>query len=118
MKTVKNDTINAAIEFILNNIPETIGIAIGFIILGLLAAMWKKIVSWGKRLFKKGKKNVPISNDSALIKYLSALIKRGSALSFGDPASYSMGSTDNEDMVTLEQIWTPLRVADSEMRKG
>lgn len=51
--------------------------------------------------------------------YGADLIKRASTLSFGDPASWTAtGSVESEGLITLDQIWTPLRVADSQTRVG
>ena len=53
----------------------------------------------------------------ATAQYFSDLIRRGSTLSFGDPASWTVSSVESEGLVTLDEIWTPLRVADSQIRK-
>lgn len=57
------------------------------------------------------------SDNKLLSSYLNELIQRASALSFGDPSSWSSQSGDEAvGIVTLDQVWTPLRVADSQIR--
>ena len=50
--------------------------------------------------------------------YLNDLMRRASTLSFGDPAAWTVDRAENVGLVTLEQVWTPLRVADSWTRVG
>ncbi|GAA3768381.1 SUMF1/EgtB/PvdO family nonheme iron enzyme [Streptomyces phyllanthi] len=47
-----------------------------------------------------------------IVDYLHDLIRSGSRLTFGDPAAQP-DTGDEAGLITLEQIWTPLRVADS-----
>ena len=50
--------------------------------------------------------------------YLEELRLHASSLSFGDPSSWSSDVAGSRGLVTLEQLWTPLRVADSHIRRG
>jgi formylglycine-generating enzyme required for sulfatase activity len=54
----------------------------------------------------------------SLSSYLDDLVRRGSSLSFGDPGTLTAEQRDSAGLVTLHQIWTPLRVADSKGRDG
>jgi formylglycine-generating enzyme required for sulfatase activity/DNA-binding winged helix-turn-helix (wHTH) protein len=55
------------------------------------------------------------SNQRAI--YLRDVLRRGSTLAFGNPSSW--GSDDaNDGLVRMEDLWTPLRVADSQQRAG
>ncbi|MBJ7353913.1 MAG: SUMF1/EgtB/PvdO family nonheme iron enzyme [Thermoleophilaceae bacterium] len=52
-----------------------------------------------------------------LAAYLRDIQKRGITLAFGNPTSWT-ASELADDFVTLEDIWTPLRAADSQERSG
>jgi len=54
---------------------------------------------------------------SQLGTYLRDVLRRGMTLAFGNPSSWASDET-NEDLVTLDDLWTPLRVADSQQRAG
>src|SRR5438045_881843 len=107
------------VKYILDNLPRVIGA----IVVATLAALATWLIN---RLSRRNNKTA--SGDAALSEvagswhaadYFADLIRRASTLSFGDPASWSAVSRgDKEGLITLEQIWTPLRVADSQSRVG
>jgi formylglycine-generating enzyme required for sulfatase activity len=105
-------------KYVLDNSPRVVGA----IILAALGALGTWLV--GKVSGKSKKKpegnltDVPAPPPWSPSEYLTDLIRRASTLSFGDPASWSAVGGDKESLVTLDQIWTPLRVADSQSRLG
>ncbi len=104
------DILHVIKQYVLDNLPTVVGVGIATIVLTLIGL-----------LFKKPAPKIPPppkNDDDVISQYIADLIRRGSTLSFGDPASWSVTNNDNEGLVTLEQIWTPLRVADSQTRKG
>lgn len=52
-----------------------------------------------------------------LARYLRDVSKRGMTLGFGNLSSWD-SELNGEEMVTLDDLWTPLRVADSQQRAG
>lgn len=109
---------DSIVKAILEHLPEVIGVAV--------ATLLTAVGGWAaKKLLRKRKDNLEINpgaptllQDSTSTQYFTDVIRRGSTLSFGDPASWAVGSSDSEGLVTLDEIWTPLRVADSQTRKG
>lgn len=103
---------------LVDNLPQEIGVAIATLILA--GSGWV-----GSKLLRKKRDPPEIrSGGSTLLRetistqYIKDVVRRGSTLSFGDPASWAVSSNDSEGLVTLDDIWTPLRVADSQTRKG
>ncbi|MEU0940333.1 SUMF1/EgtB/PvdO family nonheme iron enzyme [Embleya sp. NPDC005971] len=60
----------------------------------------------------------PVPGSWNIVDYLHDLIRSSSRLTFGDPAAQPDASADGAGVITLEQVWTPLRVADSQARPG
>ncbi|HMG13926.1 MAG TPA: SUMF1/EgtB/PvdO family nonheme iron enzyme [Saprospiraceae bacterium] len=105
------------INYLIEKLPETIGT----IVLGGGTAL---IIWFSNRVNrKKGEKEktnfMTKGIDTFKDEYINDLLKRSSTLTFGDPSSWStVGANTSLNLVTLEQVWTPLRVADSRVRSG
>ena len=113
------EVLNSFINTILENLPEIIGITFATLIVVFIGWMLSKLRGRPKDPLKRELTLTPTSpRDGLSTQYLSDVIRRGSTLSFGDPASWTVAGGDGEGMVTLDEIWTPLRVADSQTRKG
>jgi formylglycine-generating enzyme required for sulfatase activity len=111
--------IDAISKYILENLPTALGTA--------LAAALAALGGWAWSKLRRGSTapSVQLAPATRQVRgveptdYLNDLFRRASTLSFGDPASWTtIGSGDKEGLVTLDQIWTPLRVADSQSRAG
>jgi formylglycine-generating enzyme required for sulfatase activity len=117
------EVVHAIIDYILDNLPQMLGVGVATVLIAVFSKVkiGKKPTPTNASNNQTGSANAnsKVSKDSIINQYLSDLIRRGSTLSFGDPASWSLHKKDeNEGLVTLDQIWTPLRVADSQTRKG
>jgi formylglycine-generating enzyme required for sulfatase activity len=108
------DFISRIIKYLLENLPELVG--------GTIVAIIGALILWLVNRFNKNRKieieeNKTVKTTSVLDDYIGDVIKRSSLLSFGDPSSvHGINSNDSGGFVTLDQIWTPLRVADSQIR--
>jgi len=112
------EVLNSFINTILENLPEIIGITLATLVVAFIGWMLSKLRRRPNDLPERGSAIPTPPQDSLSTQYISDVIRRGSTLSFGDPASWTVASRESEGMVTLDQIWTPLRVADSQTRKG
>jgi formylglycine-generating enzyme required for sulfatase activity len=91
-----------------------------------VAGHFEKFVTNHERLVKKRDEveaellrrssDTPLSTP-LMAAYLRDIQKRSLSLAFGNPTSWT-ASDLADDFVTLEDIWTPLRVADSQERSG
>ena len=121
---IMDPIINSFNNYILDNLPQILGIALATILLGILGWIANKIFSKPESVNPRPEERrssdsvVEFDDDELINQYLADLIRRGSTLSFGDPASWSVNANGSGSLVTLDQIWTPLRVADSQTRKG
>jgi formylglycine-generating enzyme required for sulfatase activity len=107
------------IKYILENTPAVVGTAIATTLAGFGGWAWNKVRRRGSTSRDAHQSPPALLEEWSASDYLNDLIRRGSTLSFGDPASWTaMGSGEKEGLVTLEQVWTPLRVADSQSRVG
>jgi formylglycine-generating enzyme required for sulfatase activity len=127
-------TLDQIRDWFLDNLPQVIGVALAALVAAALAWLGRsardkaKLKVAARKPVIAPKPSIPSpsiptidSSDSKADRggvYLADLIRRGSTLSFGDPASWSVGKPESEGLVTLEQVWTPLRVADSHSRVG
>ncbi len=111
--------IDQAVKVFLDNVGQIIGWA-------LVAAVTAFVAWFGPKLGKRfgilkneeGSKLLPAPGWTPR-EYLKDLTRRSSTLSFGDPGSWSATRADkSEGLITLDQVWTPLRVADSQSRVG
>lgn len=59
----------------------------------------------------------PTAQSPLVTAYLRDIVKRGVTLAFGNPTSWTSGNASDE-LITLDDLWTPLRVADSLTRSG
>ena len=92
--------------------PSTIiGTIAGILLLALLTWVVER---WIRQYKQEPTITKPIGGGQwAPSSYLTDLIKRASALSFGDTAAWSHpNSSRGSGLITLEQVWTPLRAAD------
>lgn len=116
MQTVTSpDYFQKTVEYFLVHFPEVVGVALATTILASLGWVADRILRQKKA--SKNSMTVLQVQEVATAQYFSDLIRRGSTLSFGDPASWTVSSVESEGLVTLDEIWTPLRVADSQIRK-
>jgi formylglycine-generating enzyme required for sulfatase activity len=111
--------IEEALKVFFDNVGQIIGGALLTAIAALLAWFGAKL---GKRLgilgHEESSKQLPAPVWTPR-EYLNDLTRRSSTLSFGDPGSWSATKADkSEGLITLDQVWTPLRVADSQSRVG
>ena len=85
-----NDVLDSAWTAILDNLPQSIGVAIAAILMGLGGWVVRRI-STSQHGGVKGKDNAVVApqdrlhQDDPLTAYISDLMRRGSTLSFGDP---------------------------------
>ncbi len=108
------------VKYILDNLPEIIGTSVAIVLIAIAGSIYGIIRrKRGKRAVTSSRVIKARKTDSQLTaQYLKALVRRCSTLSFGDPASWSVSESRTDGLVTLEQIWTPLKVADSQARHG
>jgi formylglycine-generating enzyme required for sulfatase activity len=107
------------ISYVLENLPEILGAALLAAVVGLAAWLWPKLAKRMGGLAVEQPPELPAPRQWTPSDYFVDLIRRSSTLSFGDPASWSaVGSGEKHGLVTLDEIWTPLRVADSQSRVG
>ncbi len=107
------------VGYIADNSPEVIGGIVFSAVAASAAWLLSKLPRKPEESSAKSLEPQALLSTEILAEYLIDLVRRGSTLSFGDPASWSaVGGSGNKGLVTLDQIWTPLRVADSQSRFG
>ena len=108
--------LDKVLDYLSKNAIEIIAITIALIILAAIA----KLIDVFKNLMGKNRneESNPLPNERKIFdndNYIHSLISRASTVSFGSPSLYSLDET-KENLVTLEKILMPLRVADSKVR--
>ncbi|MBL7789360.1 MAG: SUMF1/EgtB/PvdO family nonheme iron enzyme [Chitinophagales bacterium] len=94
------------------------GEIIGTVLLGIGGTIFGIIIYKIKSRKEKRENKIQDHPDKSSINlYLTYLITRCSLLSFGDPSNvHTKNSNLLDGMVTLDQVWTPLRVANNQVR--
>jgi formylglycine-generating enzyme required for sulfatase activity len=117
-------TIEQIWDWFVANLPQILGTGLGALLLACGAWIWTRVKATAARRLKTQASldgDMDASHfdfDSMLTRYRVDLTRRGSILSFGDPATWSPDRKADSLFVTLDQLWTPLRVADSHSRVG
>jgi formylglycine-generating enzyme required for sulfatase activity len=101
--------------YLLDHIHEIIGSS--SVIIAGTYWMYKRVSS--KKKSQATKLITSTSDNYTLNKYIADLLRRSSSLTFGDPTIKNDSEfTQQSGLITLDQLWTPLRVADSQVRSG
>jgi formylglycine-generating enzyme required for sulfatase activity len=111
---------DSTVKYLLDNAPQAIGTAAGGLIAAGAGWLWTRRRKGKGATSGNSNPKKALQKEGSIVQYLADVVRRGSTLSFGDPASWTVDEGESKPVVsvTLEQIWTPLRVADSQTRTG
>lgn len=105
METLWNEFLSG-LKWVGELLAHSLGLIVGAALIAIFTLLARNWIE--KRKYTLSRK---FERDE-ILRYLDALIVRSSALPFGDPTRTSMDAAAVASIITLKQVWTPLRATD------